>query len=340
MCSVTKLVAITLVLACPVCGIILAERARSAPLNGSSITAYPQFAGVCSAFVVGYHAKDGPRLYPQWGNFAGNCSNNTMPVLFSVTHENDKNNHIGSANYNTNIAAYMGDLDVATDLGHWIDAKFTPAARGAVLTMSLDTVNYRQRNVTGWPLQFGHLFFGANDLSVKSTLDRDITIDFDLRVPRNLVKPEAYRGGYSGHRIMIGAKLEWDEATPRTNRSHYLEVDLIQSNGYAASYGDPKRPLCQDAIYDRCFYSADGKFAEGRELGYRALPKHDPIPTDSNDWVHVHIPLSELCQKLKWVSPPRSWDLARLSGLYIGIESEGAAQATLEVRNYQVYAVH
>jgi hypothetical protein len=52
--------------------------------------------------------------------------------------------------------------------------------------------------------------------------------------------------------------------------------------------------------------------------------------------VHVHLPLTKLYEKLRWVSPPVSWSSAKLTGLYIGIESEGAAQAKLELKNYQV----
>jgi hypothetical protein len=301
----------------------------------AQITAYPNFKDVCSAFVVGLRSV-GPKLFPQRGHFAGSCQNNATPILFSVTHENDKNNHNGSANYDPNIVSYMGDLNVDTDLGRWINASFTPSADGAVLTMSLDTVNYHQTNVTGWPLQFGHLFFGANDLSINATLDKPIAIDFDFRVTKEIVRSELYPGGYSGHRIMVGLQMAWDEASPRTNRTHYLEVDLIQTEGYTASYGDPNLPLCKDAIYDRCFYSDNGRYAEGREISYRTFLKNPPVPVNTDRWVHVHIPLSDIVEKLRWVSPPMSWGTAKLGGLYIGIESEGATQAAMEIRNYQV----
>jgi len=314
-------------------------RAGPAQSNMVQITAYPKFSGVCSAFVVGYHSVGGTQLSPIRGNFYGNCGTNPTSILFSVTQENEKNNHTGSANYDPNIVAYMGDLNVATDLGRWINATFTAAGPTPVLTMSLDTVNFRQINATtGWPLQFGHLFFGANDLSVKSPLDSAIVTDFDIRIDTDLVRPALYPNGYSGHRIMIGAKVEWDEASPRSNKTHYLEIDLIQSNGYSESYRDPDRPLCKDAIYDRCFYSDNGQYAEGREINYRTMAKNSPLSANSGQWMHVHIPLSELCERLSWVSPPPSWNSAKLTGLYIGIESEGAAQAKLELKNYEVSA--
>jgi len=306
-------------------------------LNKTQITAYPYFKDICSAFVVGYHSVGGStQLYPTRGNFSGYCWNNPTPILFSVTHENDKNNHNGSANYNPNIVAYMGDFNFATDFGRWLNSAFRSDHRGTVLLMSLDTVNYQQTDVTGWPLQFGHLFFGANDLSVNTTLDQSIFVDFDIRVPQDVVRSELYTKGYSGHRVMVGARATWDETSPRTNKSHYLEIDLIQTDGYSTSYGEPIRPLCKDAQYDRCFYSENGKYAEGREISYRTF-RQNSIPTNTSQWVHVNIPLSEIFKKLRWVSPAESWASAKLNGLYIGIESEGATQTSIEIRNYQVY---
>jgi hypothetical protein len=304
-------------------------------LNKTQITAYPYFESICSAFVVGYH-NVGTQIYPTRGNFSGNCQNNPTPILFSVTHENDKNNHNGSANYDTNIVAYMGDLNFAADFGRWLNSAFHPLPDGTALLMSLDTVNYQQINVTGWPLQFGHLFFGANDLSVNTTLDQSIFVDFDIRVPQDVIRSELYTKGYSGHRVMVGARATWDETAPRINKSHFLEIDLIQTGGYSASYREPIRPLCKDVQYDRCFYSENGKYAEGREISYRILLQNS-IPTNTSQWVHVNIPLSEIFKKLRWVSPAESWASAKLNGLYIGIESEGATQTSIEIRNYQVY---
>ena len=313
-----------------------ATRIFHVALNKTQITAYPYFKDICSAFIVGYHSVGGTQLYPTRGNFSGFCRNNPTPILFGVTHENDKNNHNGSANYDPNIIAYMGDLNFAIDFGRWLNSTFRPDLDGNVLLMSLDTVNYQQINVTGWPLQFGHLFFGANDLSVNTTLDQSIFVDFDIRVPQDVVRSELYTKGYSGHRVMVGARATWDETSPRTNKSHYLEIDLIQTDGYSTSYGEPIRPLCKDAQYDRCFYSENGKYAEGREISYRTF-RQNSIPTNTSQWVHVNIPLSEIFKKLRWVSPAESWASAKLNGLYIGIESEGATQTSIEIRNYQVY---
>ncbi len=316
-----------------------AGASRSEP-GGTPITVYPDFQNVCSAFVVGYRNVDGPKLFPKLGDFAGDCRDGTPPIVFSVTHENDKNNHLGSANFDPNIVSYMADMNVATDVGRWIGAAFHRDASGTVLALSLDTINYRQTDVTGWPLQFGHLFLGANDRSVKGTLEAEITIDADLRISKELVRPALYPGGYSGHRVLIGALMNWSEESSRTNKMHFLEVDLAQSEGYAASYREPRHPLCQDARYDRCFYSEDGRRAEGRVVDYATFLNTQPIPVNAGGWTHLHIPLSQIYRKLGWVSPPKSWSVATLGGLYIGLESEGAAQETLELRNFRVYAVN
>lgn len=312
----------------------------SSNVGGPTITTYPDFKNVCSAFVVGYRTVSGPQLFPRLGNFAGECRDNATPFVFSLTHENDKNNHKGSANFDSNIVAYMGDLNVATDLGRWVGAAFRTDAAGTALKLALDTVNYRQTNVTGWPLQFGHLFLGANDSSVKGALDSEIAVDADIRIDKDVVRPDLYPNGYSGHRVMLGVRLLWDEASPRTNNVHYLEIDLIQSDGYAASYGEPRHRLCNDAIYHRCFYSDNGQYPEGREVSYQGYLNNSPIPTNTSHWTHVHIPLSKIYKKLAWVSPPKSWSDAKLGGLYIGLESEGATQAVIELQNYRVYKMH
>jgi hypothetical protein len=40
--------------------------------------------------------------------------------VVSVTHENEKNNHKGSANYNDNILGDMADFDYKSDFGGWL----------------------------------------------------------------------------------------------------------------------------------------------------------------------------------------------------------------------------
>src|SRR5262249_14681580 len=141
--------------------------------------------------------------------------------------------------------------------------------------------------------------------------------------------------GYSGARVMVGTRIIWAEATPRTNRSHFTEINLLELPGYSASYGDPDRPLCRDLHYDRCFYDPEGQHAEGRE--FRAVQQL--FPAAANEWVHVQIPLSHVIRKLGWVSPPREWHRATLVGLYFGIESTGASRTETRFRNYQVYAL-
>jgi hypothetical protein len=116
-----------------------------------------------------------------------------------------------------------------------------------------------------------------------------------------------------------------------------MEIDLLQSDKYSASYHDPERPLCKDISYDRCFYSTDGQYAEGREIAYQVVGGNSSIPVNTSQWVHIKIPVSVILRELHWVSPPGSWDSATMSGLYIGIESKGFTQSAIEVRNYEVY---
>ena len=212
----------------------------------------------------------------------------------------------------------MGDFKFATDFGRWLNSTFYRADNGYVLAMSLDLINYQQINITGWPLQFGlSFFFAANDLSARSTLDKSIFIEFDIRILEDVIRPTLYSSGYSGHRVMVGTKAIWDETSPRTNKTHFLEIDLVQTDGYSSSYGDPKRPQCRDAMYDRCFYSTDGKYAEGREISYQTNLQNKIIPTNSSQWIHAKIPLSDIIKRLGWVSPPNSWASAKLSGLIL-----------------------
>jgi hypothetical protein len=304
----------------------------------TSLTEYSDFNNVCSTFVVGYRSAGGPQLVPKWGTLSGECHDKAAPIVFSVTHENDRNNHNGSANFNPNIVAYMSDLNVANDLGRWVNAYFHLDASRPVLLMSLDTINYGQTNVTGWPLRFGHLFVGANDRSVIAKAEGDVVIEFEIRILKDIVQSDLYPSGYSGHRVLVGAQLLWDEESPRTNKAHYVEIDLAQSEGYAASYREPRRALCRDTVYDRCFYSENGRYAEGREVSFQVFLKNPAIPINVRGWTRVHLPLSRIYRTLSWVSPPKLWSDAKLGGVYIGVESAGAALEEIEIRNYRVYA--
>ena len=306
-------------------------------LERTSLTSYPRFENVCFDVAEGYENRpgQGAKLFPVFKPFQGACGAGakSKPVIFSVTHENDVNGHAGAANYDQNIVSYMGDFDPKTDIGRWLDMKLVNAAAPPTVLLRLDTVDFKKTNVTGWPIQFGHLFIGLNDGTVSTSLDKPVYIEFDIKIETKVM---LQRAGYSGRRVMVGALGNWEEAVPRTNRQHFLEVDLIQSDGYSASYNEQIKPLCHDMPYDRCFYS-DGPYAEGREVRYEAVSRQPHVPDTTKGWVRIRIPLSELFHRLKWVSPPSEWTKAQLTGLYIGIEFTGETATQIEVQNYEVY---
>lgn len=302
------------------------------------LTNFPGFDRLCTAYITAYEAKpeSGPARQPVLGRFDGDCSPDRRPIILSVTHENAHNSHAGAANHDKNIASYMGDLDLGDDLGRWIDLRM--GQQRDSIAIDLDTINFNKINVTGWPIQYGHMFAAFNDrLLDGATLDKDIIVDFDVRIRKSLTDQTAYRG-YSGNRIIVGAVNTWTEPAPRTNKIHFFETDLAQSDGYSASYGDPAYPLCRDVPYDRCFYDPQARYAEGREVRYAPFFRQPEIPTNTDGWTHLRIPLSQAIRQLRWASPPARWGDARVSGIYIGVESQGATITAIEVRRYNVYA--
>jgi hypothetical protein len=231
----------------------------------------------------------------------------------------------------------MDDFDYNTDYGVWMRTNFFPDGGNTVLGMALDTLNFpRTNSKTGWHIQYGHMFFGLNDLSIGNanvSLDKNITIEFDMRIRGDDVGTSA-SSAFSGHRIMLGTRFDWPEVS-RSNTVHYFEVDFVQTPGYSNRYGDPVRPSCDDVAYDRCFYDPNGTYAEGRIVTYATISGSNPsFATDQ--WVHVKIPLSTFVKNLHWVAPPSAWSQAKFVGLYIGLESMGATRYWLEVKNYQV----
>jgi len=301
-----------------------------------SLTAFPKFENACIEVTDGYEKLpgQGEKLVPVFRPYQGTCGagRKSKPMVFGVTHENDHNNHNGAANYNRNISAYMGDFDPKTDLGQWLDLQLINTSTPPSIKLKLDTADFEQTNVTGWPIQFGHMFIGLNDGTATAALDRPVYVEFEIKIE---TKPISQRAGYSGRRVMVGAIGSWDEAPPRTNRQHFLEIDLVQSEGYSASYNEQLKPLCHDMPYDRCFYS-NGPYAEGREVRYEMTLRQPHVPDTTKGWVPIRIPLSELFHRLKWVSPPSEWAKAQLAGLYIGIESTGETATQIEVQNYEV----
>lgn len=280
---------------------------------------------------------DGNNTY---GHYAPTCTDQTRssPFVYSVTQEVN-GGHVGAANNSAGRFIYMNDYDYDADFGQWLRANFYPSGNDMIYGMALDTANFSKTNVTGWPLQQGNLFFGLNDISTahaNATLDKDITIEFDMRIRGDDINNNLNPGTYSGHRIMLGTLLDWTEQGGRTNRAHYFEVNFAQTPGYATIYHDKDYPLCHDLAYDRCAYDdGAGQWAENRYVPYAAVSgMSSNLITDQ--WVHIKIPLS-YAKSLHWVSAPASWANATFAGLYIGLESTGATRYWIEVKNYQVY---
>jgi hypothetical protein len=319
--------------------LLLAVRSSAETVDREYLTNFPNFEKLCTAFVTGYVSRPetGSLRGPVLGRFAGDCSGARRPVVLSVTHENTRNSHLDAANYDKNITSYMNDLDLDSDIGRWVDIG-TGKDRPGSISVLVDTINFKKINVTGWPIQYGHMFAAFNDrLLPGATLDKEIIVEFDVRIRKSEFRPQEYRG-YSGSRVIVGAVGNWIEPNPRTNKTHFFETDLIQSEGYSKSYGDRDYALCKDIVYDRCFYSQEGKYAEGREVRYNSFFGEPPVSGNTEDWTHVRIPLSRAVRRLRWVAPPSLWNEAMISGVYVGIESQGASLTALEVKNYNVYA--
>lgn len=303
-----------------------------------SVTANSDFNGLCVKFATGYQEDSATkRLKPTFGHDTGTCDGKRKPFVLSVTHESPKNNHIGAANYRRNIDSYMADFDYAQDVGKWIKLDLQNVDGTPVVTLGLDTVDVKKADVTGWQLQYGHMFLGFGDSSFGGTVGDSVTVEFDVRIPTYEIKKALYKG-YSGQRVIVGVVGLWSEAAPRTNSVHFLEIDLVQADGYSESYGDPARPLCNDIAYDRCYYDPQGSYSEGREVRLSKI-LHVPSPAlNSSSWVHVKLPLSQIIRDLHWVSSPKDWSAAKLTGLYFAIESEGATRTLVEFRRYRSYA--
>jgi hypothetical protein len=312
--------------------------ATDPPHRDQPLTAYPAFLEACIAFVTGYRRQtdENAAPVPTLGRFKGDCARKTKPLVLGVTHENARNNHLGAANFDPQISSYMADFDYDADFGQWIDLQIIGSEKPPRILLSLDTANHHKNNVTGWPLQYGHMFVGINDQTAVSSLSVPVLLDFDIRVHDGDVKKIDRQPGLNGRRILVGALGRWQEAPPRTNRTHFLEVNLDQTPNFSTSYNQVPYPVCHDVTYDRCFYG-DGRFAEGRTVSYQAILRGLPIEHGTAEWTHISIDIGELFRRLTWVSPPAEWDSARLDGIYLAIESTGAANTTIELRNYLVH---
>ncbi len=301
----------------------------------SEITAYPGFRDVCTGFVIQpANLTGGASDGSKFAGLAGHCAA-APPIVFSVTQENPHNNHVGAKNFSPGVTVYMSDLNRQADIGRWVNFQLS-LGTSPTLSLGLDTEDYHQTNVTGWPLQYGHLFAAFNDLSAQTGLGQATYVEFDIRIRQSDVAQDT-SNPYNGLRVMLGALLHWEEPAPRTNGSHYLEIDLLKSPGYSESYGDKLELGCNDQTYDRCFYDPNGKYAEGRFVNFRERPWDSSGRENTGHWIHTKIPITAIAHTLGWASPPRSWQAARLDGIYIGIESEGSARTLVDIRNYHVY---
>jgi hypothetical protein len=303
----------------------------------AALTSYPSFEGLCAAMVTDYaHSSANPsKLVPVLGNFMGHCQVNVHPMLLSVTQENPQNTHIGAANNAAGLSSHMNDLNIGSDLGNWVKFRMTRGPQ-PVVTLGLDLIHTHKLNVTGWPLQYGHVFVGLTDLSVKKESMRNpICMTFDIRNTQASVNQHA-SGSYSGYRILVGALGTWAEAPPRKNRAHFLAIDLLRTLGYGESYGQRDLPLCNDVRYTRCYYSRDGQYSEGRMINFYKDTENSLLAGNTSQWTHVAIPLSSIFQQLQWASPPPSWAAATISGVYFGIEAEGNSAISIDIRNYNI----
>jgi hypothetical protein len=305
----------------------------------AELTSIGKAGAVCMTIAAGLdrHSHEDPRLYPKWAGLYGeNCSSLSSALKLSVTHENSENTHKGSRNYDPNVVAYMADFDSERDFGRWLRAGIRRESNESIVSLGLDTLTFDEVNtITGWPLRFGHLFVGLNDGTVSFDLDRDAAVDFDIRVMATAASGTS-PPAYSGRRVVVGAVARWNEAPPRANTAHFLEADLMISDGYTRSYNEKSRRGCDDRDYDRCFYDEGGRYAEGREISLQKILNGPKLASDSQTWTHIHIPIGATYRLLPWISKPNSWASAKVTGMYIGIESTGATNTQIEIKNYRV----
>ena len=260
----------------------------------------------------------------------GECDEKNKPFVFSVTHENTNNTHEGAKNNHLKVPAHMADFDVKKDLGRWLNAKFE-RLDSTVLFMSLDTINFKTNDVTGWPLQYGHLFFsGRDELLQPVPLARDIVVEFEMQVEVQL--DATNQNVYAGSRVLVGTRVNWQEEH-RSNTAHFAEFDVFYSNGYGNSFNERSKLPCDLTAFNRCFFDKDGRYAEGREF---RMPCEKSLNVG---WAHCRIKIADNIKKANWYAPPSSWDIANIASIYIGIESTGSIKTNISIRNYDVYSL-
>ena len=163
------------------CGVLIVA-ATADPLKQMRVelTRYSHLNHLCWSFSKGKHVTE-PGEQPRHSG-QDLCSPAQKPIVFSVTHENDRNNHLGSANYDPRITSYMHDFDERKDFGTWFGFNLYKDGKANILEEQLNTVDFDTINVTGWRLRFGHLFFAFNDLTVSHPLVDRIFVEFDIKL--------------------------------------------------------------------------------------------------------------------------------------------------------------
>lgn len=288
---------------------------------------------LCHQWVTGNNEQG----VPTWGPLLGNCSPNQTSFLMSVTHENDCNSHLAckgypnDLNYRENIKAYMADYH-QKDIGTWLKYSAKGDRNTNQIELALDTINYANSvSATGRPVSNGYLFYGLADLSLNNhvTLNDNVWIEFDYRIIISELS-DPYK---SGHRLILGASLDWGEPN-RSNRAHFFEINLFKTLGFHSTHVNINQ-CPKDATYDHCFYDPNGKWAEGKyvstDLGL-GIPNH---PAD-NQWRTIRVNIFQLIKKFQWFHSPASWNDAKTSGFYIGIESRDRSHLYIGLRNIRV----
>ena len=280
--------------------------------------------GLCTLWGTGYDSN-GNVTFQKTGS---GCSTGGRSVVFSVTHENKNNNHIGDANYQGNISAYMADYDL-DDVGTWLKGNATTSTHGGLnISLALDTMNYPDTTPSGRPNYDGYLFFGVNDISSVRTLgEEDCEVSLGFRVLAAETVPGSEPNGLTpGSRFILGFLMEWQEPAPRTNTAHFLEINLYRSDGFHSN--QPHTCPNDGRTYDHCFYSTSGQWAEGQYLAAKDVPGGFPVSA-SADWRSVSLPVTKLAKSLNWYSKPSSWKGVRITPYY-GIETKGKSRIWVE----------
>src|SRR5438128_11647613 len=73
------------------------------------ITIHPEFQDACLSFAA--RPDIGRVLIQQSGTTAHRCDDAHDPLVVSITHENEQNNHKGAANYDPAITSYTRDFN-------------------------------------------------------------------------------------------------------------------------------------------------------------------------------------------------------------------------------------